>query len=218
MGISNFWVFTRGLKARVNRQNGLVFGAQVLSVKLPDGLEMRKTTKQIRMKPASTSLTPEDLRRKTFDRAIKLLSAKPRSVADLRGKLLQGRFGDKTVVEEVIARLSEYGYLDDERFALSYASLKVTQRPIGKRRLERDLKLRKVDGATASEALEQVYSQTSEAELIERAIEKRIRVRGRPKNRMEAKSLFDYLLRQGFPFELVSERVRALATEELAED
>jgi len=152
----------------------------------------------------------DELRRKTFERAVKLLAAKPRSVAELRERLLQGKGvrANESIVETVIARLREYGYLDDERFAFSYASSKVKQRPIGRRRLQRDLKLKQVENSVADEALELVYAETPEEQLIDRAIEKRIRLRGRPKTRAEAKSLFDHLLRQGFGFELVSEKVR----------
>ena len=163
-------------------------------------------------------LTPEEKRRRTFDRAIKLIAAKSRSVAELRERLLQSRRATKTDVDAVIERLKEYGYLDDERFAFSYASLRVKQRPIGKRRLERDLKFKKVDSATAATALDLVFAETSEEELIDRAMEKRIRLKGKPSNRTEAKSLFDHLLRQGFPFELVSEKVRAVLERELEEE
>jgi regulatory protein len=164
------------------------------------------------------NLTPEEKRRQTFDRAIKLIAAKSRSVAELRERLLESRRANQTDVDTVIARLKEYGYLDDERFAFSYASLKVRQRPIGRRRLARDLKFKKVDSATAEEALDLVYAETSEEELIDRAIEKRVRLKGRPKSRLEAKSLFDHLLRQGFSFELVSERVRAAINTDLDEE
>jgi regulatory protein len=159
-----------------------------------------------------------DLRRKTFERAVKLLAAKPRSVAELRERLLRGKTTNVEVVETVIARLREYGYLNDERFAFSYASYKVKQRPLGRRRLERDLKFKKVDSGVADQALELVFTETPEEELIEQAIAKRLRIRGKPKNRLEAKSLFDHLLRQGFQFDLVSERVRALATNYADED
>ena len=154
-----------------------------------------------------------DLRRKTFERAVKLLAAKPRSIAELRERLLRGKETNQEVVEEVIARLREYGYLNDERFAFSYASYKVKQRPIGRRRLERDLKFKKIDSTIASEALEMVFAETPEEQLIDQAIAKRLRIRGKPKNRAEAKSLFDHLLRQGFPLEVVSEKVRALDTD-----
>ena len=157
--------------------------------------------------------TNDELRRRTFERAVKLLAAKPRSVAELRERLLQGKGINSEIVETVISRLKEYGYLNDERFAFGYASYKVKQRPMGRRRLERDLKLKKVDNSVANEALELVYTETSEEQLIDQAIAKRLRIRGRPKNRAETRSLFDHLLRQGFRFELVSDKVRALATD-----
>jgi regulatory protein len=160
---------------------------------------------------SARNLTPEERRARTFQRAAKLLAAKPRSESELRERLLQGRYASKSVVEEVIARLREYGYVDDQQFALSFASHKVKQKPTGRRRLERDLMMKKVDRSVAEEALDKVYAETPEEELIDRAIEKRIRLRGRPQNRDEAKSLFDHLLRQGFAFELVSDRVRAVS-------
>jgi regulatory protein len=161
-------------------------------------------------------LTPEQMRARAFQRAVKLLAAKPRSVAELRERLLE-RCSNKAIVETVIARLREYGYLDDERYAQGYASAKLRQQPIGRRRLQQSLQMKKVDRAVADEALDQVFAETPEEELIDRAIEKRVRLRGRPKTRAEAKSLFDHLLRQGFPFELVSEKVRAASRTDLDE-
>lgn len=158
-----------------------------------------------------------ELLRKTFARAVKLLAAKPRSIAELRERLLQGT-ADEQIVETVIARLREYGYLNDERFAFGYASYKVKQKPVGRRRLARDLKFKKVDSAVANDALEMVFAETPEAQLIDQAIAKRLRLRGKPKTRAEAKSLFDYLLRQGFEFELASNKVRAIARDYADED
>jgi regulatory protein len=168
-------------------------------------------------KGAESEGDPSQERQRLFQRAVKLLSAKPRSVAELRERLLRGKGSNEKSVEEVIARLTEYGYLDDERFAFSYASFKVMQRPIGRQRLKRDLTMKKIDRATTDQTLDQVFAETSEEELIDRAIEKRIRVRGLPTNRKEAKSLFDHLLRQGFPFELVAEKVRAASQTDLDE-
>jgi regulatory protein len=161
--------------------------------------------------------SPDDVRKRTFERAVKLLAAKPRSIAELRERLLQTRGTNASTVDLVIGRLREYGYLDDEKFAFSYAALKVKQRPIGRRRLAQDLKFKRVDKQVADEALELVYSENTEEQLIDRAIEKRVRVRGRPSNRVEAKSLFDHLLRQGFQYEIVSEKVRALMSDDADE-
>jgi len=124
---------------------------------------------------------------------------------------MQGRGATKANVDEVIARLRDYGYLDDARFAHSYAALRVQQRPIGRRKLQRDLWMKKVNKATVDEALDLVFATMPEEELIDRAIAKRIRLRGKPRTRLEAKKLFDHLLRQGFNYELVSDKVRALS-------
>ncbi|PYS32090.1 MAG: hypothetical protein DMF75_12960 [Acidobacteria bacterium] len=183
------------------------------------------TKTQRRRKPSnhddrkiSSRLDPEKARERVFHRAAKLLAARPRSVEELRECLLQGRGATKAIVESVIQRLSEYGYLDDARFAQSYASLRVQQRPIGRQRLRRDLWLKKIDKATANEALDLVFAATPEEELIDRAIEKRIRLRGRPQTRAETKKLFDHLLRQGFAFELIGEKLRAISNSEIDED
>ena len=165
-----------------------------------------------------TALTLDQVRQRTFAHAIKLLAARSRSLAELRELLLEGRGANKTVVEETLARLQEYGYVDDDRLAFGYASLKVRQRPVGRQKIKRELVLKKIDGAVAEEALDLVFAEVSEEDLIDRAIEKRIRLRGRPKNRAEAKSLFDHLLRQGFPFELVSDKVRAVTATDLEEE
>lgn len=161
---------------------------------------------------ATRPVNPEKARERTFQRAVKLLAAKPRSVAELRERLLEKQWTNAEIVEAVLAKLGEYGYLNDERYAFGYASYKVRQKPVGRQRLQRDLQLKKVDRETADEALRLVFEETPEAELIDRAIEKRTRLRGLPETRAEVKSLIDHLLRQGFSYELISNKVRALSS------
>ena len=164
------------------------------------------------------AIDPEKARERTMQRAIKLLAAKPRSVAELRERLLEKQWTTPEIVDGVLAKLREYGYLNDERFAFGFASYKVKQKPVGRRRLERDLSMKKVSKETASEALDLVYEETPEEDLIDRAIEKRVRLRGTPKTRAEVKSLFDHLLRQGFSYEMVSEKVRKASAANVDEE
>ena len=187
----------------------------------PQSSQRKTTTRNRRPHNKSGSdetnirLDPEKAREHIFQRAAKLLAARPRSVAELRERLSATRGGTREIVELVIERLREYGYLDDIKFAQSFASNRIRERPIGRRRLQRDLWLKKVDKKTADDALDQVFDATPEEDLIDRAIEKRIRLRGRPQTRAEAKKLFDHLLRQGFGFELISEKIRALSKGEI---
>ena len=161
---------------------------------------------------------PERSRTRTLQRAVKLLAAKPRSVAELRERLLEKEWTTEEAADYAIAKLSEYGYLNDEQFALGYASARVRQKPVGRQQLARDLQMKQIDRDLAEETLKKVFEATPEAELIDAAIEKRVRLRGRPTNRQETKSLFDHLLRRGFSYDLIIGKVRALSSAELSED
>jgi len=145
---------------------------------------------------------------RTFDRALNLLSYKPRSLAEMRARLMEKDWAEEAVVEQVIARLEELGYLNDEQFAANFANSRLTAKPLGRTRLRQDLRRKKLPSETIENALDEAYDQQSEEELIQRAISKRIRLKGAPTTREETKKLFDYLIRRGFSYDLVIRKVR----------
>ncbi len=156
---------------------------------------------------------------RTMKRAFNLLSAKPRSTVELRTRLLEKEWAEAEVVERAIARLQELGYLNDEQYATQFAHARLTAKPIGRARLRQDLRRKKISSADAEQVLAEVYTAEREAELIEQAIAKRLRLRGNPTTREESKKLFDYLLRLGFGYELVIRKVReAGKLDELEDD
>ncbi|MGI9105995.1 MAG: regulatory protein RecX [Pyrinomonadaceae bacterium] len=161
---------------------------------------------------------PERARTRTLQRAVKLLAAKPRSVAEMRERLREKEWASDEAIEYAIAKLTEYGYLNDEQFALGYAAARVRQRAVGRGRLARDLQMKKIDRETAEQTLEKVFTETPEADLLDRALEKRLRLRGRPTTRQETKSLFDHLLRLGFSYDLIINKVRAASAADVDED
>jgi regulatory protein len=164
------------------------------------------------------AVDPEKARTRTLQRAVKLLAAKPRSVEELRERLLEKEWASDEAVEYAVKKLSEYGYLNDEQFALSFAQARVRQKPVGRQQLARDLQTKKIDKELAAQTLEKVFDETPEDKLIDEAIEKRVRLRGRPATRQETKSLFDHLLRRGFSYDLIINKVRALGAAPLEED
>jgi regulatory protein len=145
---------------------------------------------------------------RTMERALRLLSYKPRSIAEMRSRLLEKDWTDEETVDQVIARLEELGYLNDEQFATSYASTRLNVKPLGRTRLRRDLQRKKLSAETVENALEEAFNAQSEEKLIERAIDKRLRTKGRPQTREDSKKLFDYLIRRGFSYDLVLRKVR----------
>lgn len=145
---------------------------------------------------------------KTMDRALKLLSFKPRSIAELRERLLEKVWAEEPIVDQVIKRLIELRYLDDEQFAANYASSRLTVRPLGRTRLRRDLQRKKIPDRVAEQTLNEIYAGEAEEELIDRAVSKRVRLKGPPTSREEVKKLFDYLLRRGFNYQLALRKAR----------
>ncbi len=144
---------------------------------------------------------------KTIERAFRLLSYKPRSVAEMRERLLEKDWAEEAVVDRVIDRLKELGYLDDGEFARRFASSRLTVKPLGRTRLRFDLKRRKLGSETIEQALDTAFEEQSEEELIDKAIRKRIRLKGAPKTREESGKLFDFLLRRGFSYELIRRKI-----------
>jgi len=153
----------------------------------------------------------ERSRERTMNRAVKLLAAKPRAVAELRERLLEKAWTNSEIVDRVIEKLKEYGYLDDRKYASDLALSKLRQRPQGKRKLQQSMSQKKLDRDVRDEAIAAAFEKIPESDLIDRAIEKRLRLKGRPETREDTKKFYDHLLRQGFDFDLIRERISDLA-------
>jgi regulatory protein len=152
----------------------------------------------------------EKARERTMNRAVKLLAAKPRSVAELRERLLEKNWTNDAIVTGVIEKLKEYNYLDDAQYARTVALSKLRQKPQGKRRLQFVMSRKKLDRETVDAAIEEAFENIPESELIDAAIEKRIRLKGNPETREEKKKFYDHLLRQGFDYDLIREKMSNL--------
>lgn len=152
----------------------------------------------------------ERSRERTMNRAVKLLAAKPRSVRELRERLLEKLWTNEAIVDNVIEKLKEYKYLDDEQYARDLAMSKLSQRPQGKRRLQQTMSQKKLDKEIIDQAIAEAFEGMPEDSLIEQAIEKRLRLKGKPKGRDDTKKFYDHLLRQGFSFDLINDKLRGL--------
>ncbi|MFL6469092.1 MAG: regulatory protein RecX [Pyrinomonadaceae bacterium] len=153
---------------------------------------------------------PGRSRERTMNRAVRLLAAKPRSVAELRERLLEKLWTNEEIVEAVIEKLKEYNYLDDEQFARDTAVSKLRQKPQGKRRLQQAMSQKKLDRETVDRAIVSAFEKHPEEELIDVAIEKRIRLKGIPATREDEKKFYDHLMRLGFGYGLIKEKLNDL--------
>lgn len=157
-------------------------------------------------------------RERTMNRAVKLLAAKPRSVRELRDRLLEKLWTNEEIVDAVIDKLKDYKYLDDEQFARDAAVSKLRQKPQGKRRLQQSMSQKKLDKETVEKAIADAFEKIPESELIDLAIAKRLRLKGKPETREDLKKFYDHLLRQGFGYDLIREKMSAIDNDKPALD
>ena len=153
-------------------------------------------------------------RERTMSRAVNLLAAKPRSVRELRDRLLEKLWTNDEIVDAVVEKLKEYKYLDDEQYARDLAVSKLRQKPQGKRRLQQTMSQKKLDKETVDAAITQAFEKLPEDELIDVAIAKRLRLKGKLETREDVKKFYDHLLRQGFGFDLIREKMSAVTSRE----
>ena len=154
---------------------------------------------------------PAKARERTMNRAFRLLAAKPRSVAELRERLMEKNWTNLEIVNAVIEKLEDYKYLDDQQYASDLAVSKLRQKPQGKRKLQQSLSQKKLSKETVDEAISTAFEKLPEHDLIDQAIEKRLRLKGKPETREDVKKFYDHLLRQGFDFGLIRTKMDEVA-------
>ena len=135
-----------------------------------------------------------------YEYAIGALARRSRSVAELK-RLLRNRveadteFG-KTLIELIIVRLKDQGYLNDARYAAAYSSYRRDTEKFGRMRVVSDLKAKGVHGEVIEKAVDSAYDDVKEEDLA-RAYLKRKRLQ-KPKDQKGAARVFRNLVRAGF--------------------
>lgn len=109
-----------------------------------------------------------------FQYALRLLGGRAFSTAELRTRL-ERRAAEPSDVDPVLARCREYGYLDDRKFADSYAAARLENQLHGRERVLRDLRQRRIAPALAGKAVGAVYDAVDEIQLIEKYLERKFR-------------------------------------------
>jgi regulatory protein len=134
-----------------------------------------------------------------YEYAVKALGRAMRTEAELR-RLMQTRIEPglrgEAVITAVIARLKEYGYLDDAAFAETFTRLRQENEKLGSRSVRRKLAQKGVPTQVADQAVTARYSGTDEEALARKHLEKK-RI-ARPTNEKETARVMRRLVATGF--------------------
>src|SRR5262245_44389677 len=147
-------------------------------------------------RPRSKTYTEDEL----YDYAVGALGRRMRSVAELKGLLrqrveIETEVG-QTLVELVIRRLKDQGYLNDSQYAAAYSSFRRDNEKFGRRRVITDLKVKGVHGDVIEKAVSAAFEEVDE-EKQAREYLRRKRLK-KPRNEKETARIFRSLIRAGF--------------------
>jgi regulatory protein len=147
-----------------------------------------------------------------FQRSVRYLGMRPRSSAEIITYLKRKEY-DEAIVEVVVRRLHEHGYLDDEAFARFWVENRNRFRPRGAQALRYELRQKGVERDTIDATLEEQDDDAAAWTAVEGRIS---RWEELDKFEFEQK-LMAFLARRGFRFD-VCRRTAAQAWEQLQEE
>ncbi len=131
--------------------------------------------------------------KRAIKRAMHLLEKMDRTEQQLRRKLLEGGYPDE-LVEEAIAYVKSYHYIDDERYARAFIRLNQDRRSIG--RMKMDLFAKGISADIIDRAINEEYETLPET-LIQKLMEKK-NFDPDAATRQETAKMYQYLFRKGF--------------------
>jgi regulatory protein len=136
-----------------------------------------------------------------YEYAVGALARRMRTVAELK-RLMRARVDEaaseygQTLIELVIRRLKDQGYLNDSQYAASYTSMRRDNQKFGRMRVITELKTRGVHGEVIARAIESAYEGVSEEKQARDYLRKK-RMK-KPKDQKETARIFRQLARAGF--------------------
>lgn len=142
----------------------------------------------------------DSARQEGIDLALKKLTNR-KTEQEIRELLIDAKLSEQ-VIDEVVAYLSEYGFLDDEAYALLFSRDKRNINGYGPVKIAYALRRKGIDGEYIARALEE-YTTDSEKELIQSIVEKKY-LRGSELNKSWEK-IVRFLLSRGFHYDAVKD-------------
>ena len=137
-----------------------------------------------------------------MSRALGYLGYRARSEKEVRDRLRRYGHGEE-MVESVIGRLEELGYLDDEEFARLVARAKA--RRYGPRRISAELRRSGVGAELAEEVVGEEFAGRSEVEEARSVAAQRYNRGG---SDAEVRRVYGFLVRRGYSSEVCAEVAR----------
>ena len=153
-------------------------------------------------------MTSDELYQKLIAKALNFVSFRPRSEKEIREflekKLRRLKVVDDPTFQKILRRLSELGYLDDQKFAAWWIDQRSTNKPRGQHLVTQELKAKGVSREIIVELIENTReSGGRELALAKKALEKKLMLWRRLPAVGQKKKIYAFLGRRGFAADTV---------------
>lgn len=152
-----------------------------------------------------TEIAYQDDIRKAYNTAIQYLSRRMRSEYEVR-QHLEGKDVDGVIIQEVIHKLYEYSFLNDEEFALAFVRTQINTTDKGSGLIRGELREKGIAENQVELAL-QAFSFEEELLSALKLCEKFVQKNTRDSSRIVKQKLKQLLMRKGFPVGIVQEAI-----------
>jgi regulatory protein len=137
--------------------------------------------------------------------ALRIISIRPHSAAELRRKLLM-KGADRAAVDRIVERLVGVDLINDDRFARDYIEYAFLRKSWGKRKVRAGLMERGIDRETVEELLGSPDAARMEQEGARKFVDKE--TRGGEVSDEHMKKIMSKLAARGFAWDTVSQVIR----------
>lgn len=150
-------------------------------------------------RPKKRSYSEDEL----YEYAVATLSRRMRTVAELK-RLFRARVDDadseygRTLIDLVIRRLKDRGYLNDSQYAAYFSSLRRDNQKLGRRRVVTDLKIKGVHGEVIEKAVNAAFDGISEEKQAREYLRKKRMMKPAKGDQKATARIFRQLARAGF--------------------
>jgi regulatory protein len=151
-----------------------------------------------------------------YDVAVRALMRRAHSVKEMQKKLSR-HTRNELLVRMVLARLTENGELNDDRFAQQFARNRTQSRKQGQFRIQRELRARGVADAAIQSALAESSSETDQAATVRQRIERKVKSFRGEIDQKKVASIYASLLRAGFPADLIRRELKRITSQVVPE-
>ncbi|MFC1994606.1 regulatory protein RecX [Chloroflexota bacterium] len=197
---------------RTGRVNVFLDGDLAFSLGAPVAAEAGLGVGKVLTEAEVARLPEADRGERAREAALRLLALRPRSVAELKTRLLRRGF-DVETAEQALGKLEEQHLVDDEAFARFWMENRETFSPRSPRLLRLEMKRK----GLADETIMAVISEVDEEQSAYRAAQRKLRGWKELDYQGFRKRANSFLRQRGFSYEVVSYTVGRLWCEHMAQ-